>query len=153
MITSQLTRNSRKWRLVGFLGGAGRRLGGRVGRLERVVELSVLRLVLHQHLVLVGRRVHMFWEVVTFSLDVGGAFQQRGKRLKYCTTWGMIEKGEWNRIFETLFTLFCTQFLAHFYLYNRESSFKRNSVRNDLKRESGTLFFETLWFWCILTLF
>ena len=100
------TRNRRKLRLLGFLGGHGWslqdrgccRLGcllgllrDRVGRLERVVELPVLRLVNlpHHHLVLIRSCVNIgFFRVVgvvvTFSLDFPRALQKGWQRLQFC---------------------------------------------------------------------
>ena len=99
------TRNRRKLRLLGFLGGHGwrfqdRRCGrlgcllgllrDRVGRLERVVELPVLRLVNlpHHHLVLIGSCVNVrFFRavgvVVAFSLDFPRALQKGWQRLQF----------------------------------------------------------------------
>ena len=100
------TRNRRKLRLLGFLGGHGWRfqnrgcgrlgcllglLRDRVGRLERVVELPVLRLVNlpHHHLVLIRSCVNIgFFRVVgvvvTFSLDFPRALQKGWQRLQFC---------------------------------------------------------------------
>ena len=99
------TRNRRELRLLWFLGGHGWRvqdwgcgrlgcllglLRDRVGRLERVVELPVLRLVNlpHHHLVLIRSCVNIgFFRVVgvvvTFSLDFPRALQKGWQRLQF----------------------------------------------------------------------
>ena len=136
------TRNRRKLRLLGFLGGHGWRLQNRgcgrlgcllgllrdrVGRLERVVELPVLRLVNlpHHHLVLIGSGVHIgFFRavgvVVAFSLDFPGALQKGWQRLKFYQI--------------TSFLFICYNSVQN-HLDRWEASFKRDSMRDDGKRQ------------------